>query len=228
MEILKKTRTVWHRCRMAAGGKGRFRQELSETLASETEERIEKGKQRAAKQLSEIRILAEAVRAGMKEKEQALIGIKDAIALAAADRDREQLIDLLLEEEQTENAYLAHKRLYDNAVCDAIKIRDGYRLFESEMRKKQQETRSLRTRLQRVRLQEQIVQLDSRYTAGAEKEEALRSLRKAVQEKCTMAESRAAEQTDLISRNSSRKKAIEKAEALLTVGKESEAAQQSG
>ena len=130
--------------------------------------------------------------------------------------------------EQTENAYLAHKRLYDNAVCDAIKIRDGYRLFESEVRKKQQETRSLRTRLQRVRLQEQIVQLDSRYTAGAEKEEALRSLRKAVQEKCTMAESRAAEQTDLISRNSSRKKAIEKTEALLTVGKESEAAQQSG
>lgn len=202
-------------------------QNQPETLIAETEERIEKGKKRAAEQLTEIRSLSETVRTGMKEKERALIEIKDAISLAAADQNKELLIDLILEEEQAENAYLIHKKLYDNAVCDAIKIRDGYRLFESEMRNKMQELKTLKTQAQRIKMREQILQLDSRYTFAAEKEEDLAELRKAVREKCMLAESNTAKQADIISRNISRKRAIEKAETLLLIGSGQDTARES-
>ena len=133
-----------------------------------------------------------------------------------------------MEEERAENAYLTHKKLYDDAVCDAIKIRDGYRMFEAEMRNKLQELRTLRTQSQRIKMREQILQLDDRYTSGAEKEENIAELRKAVHEKCsTLADSNAAEQADIISRNSSKKRAIEKAETLLLIGNEQDVVQES-
>lgn len=197
-------------------------------LIAETEDRIEKGKRRAAEQLTEIRSLSETVRAGMKEKERALLEIKDAISLAASERNKERLVELIIEEEHAENAYMSHKKLYDSAVCDAIKIRDGYRLFESEMREKLQELKTLRTQAQRIKMREQILLLDSRYASAAEKEEDIEALRNAVHEKCTLASHSAAEQADIISRNISRKRAMEKAEALLMVGNEFDTVQESG
>ena len=52
--------------------------------------------------------------------------------------DKDILVELLMQEEEFMNIYEAHKGTYDNAMNEVAKIKEDYRLFESEMNGKLQ------------------------------------------------------------------------------------------
>lgn len=195
-----------------------------EVLIADAEGRIEKSKKLAARQLIEIQTLAEAIRLEMKDKEHTLIEIQDDIRIAAEAKNKTLLVELFMEEEVAENAYLEQKKLYDSAVRDAVAIRDNYRSFEAEMNGKLQELKTMRTQTQLIKAREQILSIDSRYSSSESVRESMDKLRRTINERCAracseemLASSDPAAKIDIIKRNSSAKRALEKAEALLLI-----------
>lgn len=195
-----------------------------EVLIADAEGRIEKSKKLAARQLIEIQTLAEAIRLEMKDKEHTLIEIQDDIRIAAEAKNKTLLVELFMEEEVAENAYLEQKKLYDSAVRDAVAIRDNYRSFEAEMNGKLQELKQCGRRRSLSKLENRFSLLTAvipppKASAKVWISCAARSTRGAPRA-CSeemLASSDPAAKIDIIKRNSSAKRALEKAEALLLI-----------
>ena len=179
-----------------------------EALIAEAEGHIEKSKKAAGKQLMAIQELTGSIKKDLKAKEAELIDLQECVRLAVNENDKELLVSLLLEQEKTENAYLAQKKLYDNAVSDAVKISDSYRKFEKDVNELLKNLATLKTRAQFLKMREQITLLENRF-----EQQALAGASPASDSTYRLS----LPKNDIIKQNYSRKKALEQAEALLQI-----------
>ena len=83
--------------------------------------------------------------------------------------DRELLIELLMQEEEYQATYETHKATYDTAMAEVSKIREDYKIFESEMSAKLNELRTLKSQAKMARLRENINAVNARYTSKSRK-----------------------------------------------------------
>ena len=204
MEIINKAKkAVQHVIKYV---KSRSVKSTPEALITEAEAKIEKSKKAAGKQLSAIQELTGGIKKELKVKESELIDLQECIRLAADEGDKELLVSLLMEQETAEDAYLTQKKLYDNAVSDAIKISDNYRRFEADVNGLLRNLATLKTRAQFLKMREQITLLENRF-------EQQNLSGRSLQETTTL--EKLSSRNDIIRQNSIRKKALEKAEALL-------------
>lgn len=179
-----------------------------ESLIAEAEGHIEKSKKAAGKQLMAIQELTGTIKKELKAKEAELIDIQECVQLAVNENDKELLVSLLLQQEKTENDYLAQKNLYDNAVSDAVKISDSYRRFEKDVNELLKDLATLKTRAQFLKMREQIILLENRFeqqTLSGQSDLHSSGYRQLPPK------------NDIINKNNSRKKALEQAEALLQI-----------
>ncbi|MBO5418211.1 MAG: hypothetical protein J6A50_06395 [Clostridia bacterium] len=179
-----------------------------EALIAEAEGHIEKSKKAAGKQLMAIQELTGTIKKELKAKEAELIDIQECVQLAVNENDKELLVSLLLQQEKTENDYLAQKNLYDNAVSDAVKISDSYRRFEKDVNELLKDLATLKTRAQFLKMREQIILLENRFeqqTLSGQSDLRSNGYRQLPPK------------NDIINKNNSRKKALEQAEALLQI-----------
>ncbi len=200
--------------------KSKVPQSNPESLIAEAESKLERSRRVAEKQLLAIQELTASIKKDMQAKESELIGLKECIQIAASDRDEGLLVSLLMEEEESENSFMLQKKLYDGAVADALRISDNYHKFAADIGKLLKELATLKTRAQFLKMREQITLVENRFeqqVLAAEKPYSQELSHAAVNSGNV---NRAVlPQADLIKQNSSRKRAQDRASALLQVHK---------
>jgi len=144
---------------------GRMEEKNPEVLFEDIKNQIEKARKEAERQILEIQTNAELIKIEMKNSEKNLNAIKARVEAAQRQGDKDLLIELLMQEEEYQATYETHKTTYENAMAEVAKIREDYRLFESEMNAKLNELRTLKSQAKMAALRENINSVNAKYTA---------------------------------------------------------------
>jgi len=158
--------------RMASLIKGFFSGKVSEieernpgALIEDIKQQIEKTAGEAEKQVIEIQTGAELIKVEMKNAQNRLDTVRARIEAAKTKGDVELLTMLIIQEEDCLKEYEYNKQMYEKAMEEVDRIRDDYKIFESEMNAKLSELRSLKSRSQIASLRENIISLNTKYSA---------------------------------------------------------------
>ncbi|MGI6668200.1 MAG: PspA/IM30 family protein [Acetivibrionales bacterium] len=198
-----------------------------ELLFEDIKMQIEKARKEAEQQILEIQTNAEMIKIEMMNAEKNLAAVKSRVEAAQKQGDRELLIELLMQEEEYQATYETHKATYDTAMAEVSKIREDYKIFESEMSAKLNELRTLKSQAKMARLRENINAVNARYTSKSSRvgqvNESMERAREMVNRKTARAnavESLGDTNLDLklkrLDMNSARERAKARAEAMLS------------
>lgn len=136
-----------------------------EVLFEDIKLQIEKARKEAEQQIIEIQTNAELIKIEMKNAEKNLNAVKSRIEAAQRTGEKDVLVELLMQEEEYQTTYETHKATYDSAMADVARIREDYKLFESEMNSKLNELKTLKSQAKMAQLKENINSVNARYTS---------------------------------------------------------------
>ncbi len=134
-------------------------------LFEDIKNQIERARREAEQQILEIQTNAEMIKIEMKTSEKNLMAIKSRIDAAQKHGEKDVLVELLMQEEEYQNVYDTHKATYDNAMAEVSKIREDYKIFESEMSGKLNELKTLKSQAKMAQLRENINSVNAKYTS---------------------------------------------------------------
>lgn len=206
---------------------GDLEEKNPEVLFEDIKYRVEKARKEAEQQIIEIQTNAELIKIEMKNAEKNLNAIKARVEAAQKQGDKDILIELLMQEEEYQSTYDTHKATYDNAMTEVARIREDYKVFESEMNTKLNELRTLKSQAKMATMRENINSLNAKYTsknnAVGSVNESMDRAREIVNKKTARAnavESLNSENVEMklkkLDMNSARERARARAEAMLT------------
>jgi len=198
-----------------------------ELLFEDIKNQIEKARKEAEQQIIEIQTNAELIKIEMKNAEKNLEAVRARIESAQKQGDKELLIELLMQEEEYQSTFETHKATYESAMAEVARIREDYKIFESEMNAKLNELKTLKSQAKMAQLRENINAVNARYTSRSSKvssvNEGMERAREMVNRKTARAnamESLSENNLDLklkrLDMNSARERAKARAEAMLT------------
>ena len=101
----------------------------------------------------------------MKNAEKNLQAVRARIESAQKQGDKDLLIELLMQEEEYQSTFETHKATYESAMAEVARIKEDYRIFESEMNAKLNELKTLKSQAKMAQLRENINAVNARYTA---------------------------------------------------------------
>lgn len=144
---------------------GGLEEKNPEALFEDIKNQIEKARKEAEQQIIEIQTNAEMIKIEMRNAEKNLAAIKARVEAAQKQGDKELLIELLMQEEEYQSTYDTHKATYDSAMAEVARIREDYKIFESEMNAKLNELKTLKSQAKMAQLRESINSVNAKYTA---------------------------------------------------------------
>lgn len=144
---------------------GNLEEKNPEALFEDIKNQIDKARREAEQQIIEIQTSAEMIKIEMKTAEKNLNAIKARVESAQRVGDKELLVELLVQEEEYQTVFETHKATYDNAMVQVEKIREDYKIFESEMSAKLNELKTLKSQAKMANLRENINSVNSQYTS---------------------------------------------------------------
>lgn len=144
---------------------GGLEEKNPDLLFEDIKNQIDRARKEAEQQIIEIQTNAELIKIEMKNAEKNLNAIRARIESAQKQGIRDVLVELLMQEEEYQTVYDAHKATYDNAMADVAKIREDFKVFESEMSAKLNELRTLKSQAKMASLKENINSLNSKYSS---------------------------------------------------------------
>ena len=136
-----------------------------ELLFEDIKLQIDKARKEAEQQILEIQTNAELIKIEMKNAEKNLNAVKARTEAAQKQGDKDILIELLMQEEEYQATYETHKATYDTAMAEVARIREDYKIFESEMSAKLNELKTLKSQAKMAQLRENINSVNTRYTS---------------------------------------------------------------
>lgn len=136
-----------------------------EALFEDIKNQIEKARKKAEQQIIEIQTNAELIKIEMKTAEKNLAAVRSRIEAAQRQGDKELLVDLLMQEEEYQTTFETHKATYENAMAEVSRIREDYKIFESEMNSKLNELKALKSQAKMAALRENINSVNASYTS---------------------------------------------------------------
>jgi len=136
-----------------------------ELLFEDIKNQINKARKQAEQQILDIQTNAELIKIEMKNAEKNLNTIRARVEAARKQGDKELLVELLMQEEEYQAVYETHKATYESAIAEVEKIREDYKIFESEMNAKLNELRTLKSQAKMAQLRENINSLNAKYTS---------------------------------------------------------------
>lgn len=136
-----------------------------ELLFEDLKLQIDKARKEAEQQILEIQTNAEMIKIEMKNAEKNLNAVKARSEAAQKQGDKEILIELLMQEEEYQATYETHKATYDTAMAEVARIREDYKIFESEMSAKLNELKTLKSQAKMAQLRENINSVNAKYTS---------------------------------------------------------------
>lgn len=144
---------------------GNIEEKNPEVLFEDIKNQIAKARKEAEQQIVEIQTSGELIKIEMKNSEKNLQAIKARVEAAKRQGDKDLLVEVLMQEEEYQSIYDTHKSTYDNAMTEVAKIREGYKMFESEMNAKLNELKTLKSQAKMAALKENISSVNSKYTS---------------------------------------------------------------
>jgi phage shock protein A len=136
-----------------------------ELLFEDIKLQIDKARKEAEQQILDIQTNAEMIKIEMKNAEKNLAAVKARVEAAQKQGDKDILVELLMQEEEYQATYDTHKATYDTAMGEVSKIREDYKIFESEMTAKLNELKTLKSQAKMAQLRENINSVNARYTS---------------------------------------------------------------
>ena len=136
-----------------------------ELLFEDIKMQIDKARKEAERQILDIQTNAEMIKIEMKSAEKNLSAVKARVEAAQKQGDKDMLIELLMQEEEYQATYETHKATYDTAMAEVKKIREDYKIFESEMTAKLNELKTLKSQAKMAQLRENINSVNAKYTS---------------------------------------------------------------
>ncbi len=144
---------------------GNMEERNPDALFEDIKNQIDKARRQAEQQIIEIQTSAEMIKIEMKTAEKNLNAIKARVESAQRAGDKELLVELLVQEEEYQTVFETHKATYENAMVQVDKIREDYKIFESEMNAKLNELKTLKSQAKMANLRENINSVNSQYTS---------------------------------------------------------------
>ncbi len=144
---------------------GNLEERNPDALFEDIKNQIDKARRQAEQQIIEIQTSAEMIKIEMKTAEKNLNAIKARVESAQRVGDKELLVELLVQEEEYQTVYETHKATYENAMIQVQKIREDYKIFESEMNAKLNELKTLKSQAKMANLRENINSVNAQYTS---------------------------------------------------------------
>jgi len=136
-----------------------------EALFEDVKNQIDRARREAEQQIIEIQTNAELIKIEMKNSEKNLSTVRARIAAAQSQGDKDILVELLMQEEEYQTMFEAHKATFDSAMTEVTKIREDYKIFESEMNAKLNELKTLKSQAKMASLRENINSVNAQYTS---------------------------------------------------------------
>ncbi|MCX8128939.1 MAG: PspA/IM30 family protein [Clostridia bacterium] len=136
-----------------------------DALFEDIKNQIDRARKEAEHQIIEIQTNAELIKIEMKNAEKNLNAIKARIEAAQRQGDKDVLIELLVQEEEYQTVFDTHKATYESAMSDVARIREDYKIFESEMNAKLNELKTLKSQAKMATLKENINSVNAKYTS---------------------------------------------------------------
>lgn len=206
---------------------GDLEEKNPEVLFEDIKNQIDRARKEAEQQIIEIQTNAELIKIEMKNAEKNLNAVKARVEAAQKQGDKEILVEVLMQEEEYQNTYEAHKATYENAMAEVARIREDYKVFESEMNAKLNEIRQLKSQAKMAAMRENINSINAKYTSKNNRvgsvNESMDRAREIVNKKTARAnavESLNSDNVELklkrLDINSARERAKARAEAMLT------------
>ena len=144
---------------------GNMEERNPEALFEDIKNQIDKARREAEQQIIDIQTNAEMIKIELKNAERNLAAIKSRVDAAQRSGDKELLVELLVQEEEYQTVFETHNATYENAMAQVAKIREDYKIFESEMNSKLYELRTLKSQAKMATLRENINSVNSQYTS---------------------------------------------------------------
>jgi phage shock protein A len=136
-----------------------------ELLFEDIKLQIDRARKEAEQQILDIQTNAEMIKIEMKNAEKNLMAVKARVEAAQKQGDKDILIEILMQEEEYQATYDTHKATYDTAMAEVARIREDYKIFESEMNVKLNELKTLKSQAKMAQLRENINSVNARYTS---------------------------------------------------------------
>lgn len=144
---------------------GDIEEKNPDLLFEDIKNQIDRARKEAEQQIIQIQTSAEMIKIEMKNAEKNLNAVKSRVEAAQRTGDKEILVELLVQEEEYQTMFDTHKATYDNAMAEVAKIREDYKIFESEMSAKLSELRTLKSQAKMASLKENINSVNAKYTS---------------------------------------------------------------
>lgn len=136
-----------------------------DALLEDIKNQIDKARKEAEQQIIDIQTNAELIKIEMKNAEKNLNAVKARVEAAQRQGEKDLLVELLIQEEEVQSTYDTHKQTYEGAIVEVAKIREDYKIFESEMNAKVNELRTLKSQAKMANLRENINSMNARYSS---------------------------------------------------------------
>jgi phage shock protein A len=134
-------------------------------LFEDIKNQIDKARKEAEQQIIEIQTNAEMIKIEMKSAQRNLNAVKARIEAAQKQGEKDILVELLMQEEEYQTTFEAHKATFDNAMVEVAKIKEDYKIFESEMSAKLNELKTLKSQAKMASLRENINSVNAKYAS---------------------------------------------------------------
>ena len=144
---------------------GNLEEKNPELLFEDIKNQVEKARKEAEHQIVEIQTNAELIKIEMKNSEKNLNAVKARVEAAQRQGDMDILVELLVQEEELQTTYETHKATYDNAMVEVARIREDFKIFESEMNAKLNELKTLKSQAKMAALRENINSVNAKYSS---------------------------------------------------------------
>jgi phage shock protein A len=135
-----------------------------DALFEDIKNQIEKARKEAEKQIIEIQTNAELMRIELKKSEKELETVRARIETAKRQGQKDLLVELLIQEEDTQTVYDANKAAVDTAQNEVNRIKSDYKIFESDMNRRLNELRTLKSQAKVAGLRSEINSANAKYS----------------------------------------------------------------
>ncbi|HEY9063123.1 MAG TPA: PspA/IM30 family protein [Pseudobacteroides sp.] len=206
---------------------GNMEERNPDLLFEDIKNQVDKARKEAEQQIIEIQTSAELIKIEMKNAEKNLNAVRARVEAAQRQGDKDILVELLVQEEELQTTYETHKATYDNAMVEVARIREDFKIFESEMSAKLSELKTLKSQAKMASLRENINSVNAKYSSRNTRvgsiNDSMERAREIVNKKTARAnavESLNADNTEMkikrLDMNSARERAKARAEAMLS------------
>lgn len=218
---------------MIRGFFGLFVRDVEESnpdaLIEDIRNQIDMARKDAERQIIDIHTSAELMKIETKKSEKELDLIRSRIETAKRQGQKDLLVELLIHEEDAQTVFDANSQAVATALAEVERVKNDYKLFESDMNRRLNELRTLKSQAKVASLREDINSANAKYSARSNRlskvNESMERARDMVNTKTARAnameslgEMNSEAKFRRLDADSARERAIARAEAMLAGG----------